>query len=138
MAIHTLFSSGRLPENKRGGITHMQQGVVWIAYKPHLRVASNSRGLFAMGFRRKKDKAAADKVLPKSTPRGNLGSLWSRSEWQRKRQERESCLRMLHERIHTRIHKLTHSSVTSSQPGVQQIGNPLRVLLNRLEWGGRL
>lgn len=29
MAIHTLFSSSRLPENERGGIAQLQQGAVW-------------------------------------------------------------------------------------------------------------
>lgn len=68
MAIHTLFSSGRLPENKRGGIAQLQQGAVWVAYKPFLRVWSNSRGLFAVWFRSKLREGAADTVLPKATP----------------------------------------------------------------------
>lgn len=48
MAIYTLFSSGCLPENERGGIAQLQQGAVWIAYKALLRVPSESRGLYGV------------------------------------------------------------------------------------------
>lgn len=90
MAIHTLFSSGRLPENERGGIAQLQQGAVWIAYKPLLGVPSESKGLCAVWFRSKIKVGAADtaSVLPKSpAPAGSLGSLWSQRERQRKRQD---------------------------------------------------
>lgn len=75
MAIHTLFSSGRLPENERGGIAQLQQGAVWIVCKPLLRVPSESRALFAVWFRSKTKEGAADpaSVLPKSTPSRNRG-----------------------------------------------------------------
>lgn len=90
----------------------MQQGVVCIAYKPVLKVPSNSRGLFAVWFRGKKEKASADKVLPKATPRGDLNSLWSQRKWWRKRQEWESCTTI---GSTPPTHTLTRSSVTSSQ-----------------------
>lgn len=88
MAIHTLFSSGRLPENERGGIAQLQQGAVWIVYKPLLRVPFESRALFAVWFRSKTKEGAADpaSVLPKSTPSpsphpaGIVDSVWSQRE----------------------------------------------------------
>ena len=75
MAIHTLFSSGRLPENERGGIAQLQQGAVCIVCKPLLRVPSESRALFAVWFRSKTKEGASDpaSVLPKSTPSSNRG-----------------------------------------------------------------
>lgn len=72
MAIHTLFSSGRLPENERGGIAQLQQGAVWIAYKPLFRVPSGSRGLFALCLRRQ-EAAGTASALPTSTPGGQSG-----------------------------------------------------------------
>lgn len=48
----------------------MQQGVVWIAYKPLFIVTCNLRGLFAMGFRRK------IRLLTRSCPSLHPEEIW--------------------------------------------------------------